>query len=207
MRSYTMILCVPLLAIGCGREPAATTESEPELEVKQSPTLQSYINDLQAGDERARLTAALGLGVMGRQAKPAIPAMIVALRDTNKYVRTLIAWSLVYVDPMGEEVLAPLCTATWDSEFLVRQKAAEALGKIGPPAYPAVPELIRLLKDPFPTVRGASAQAQGQIGKGALEARPYLEAVAEDDIDDKVRQAAGDAVKWIDLAVKQSDVK
>ncbi len=90
---------------------------------------------------------------------------------------------------------------------MVRQTASQALGKIGPPARPAVPELIRLLKDPFPAVRTAAAVALGQIGTGALEARPYLEAVAEDDIDATVRVAADNAVKWIDLAVKEANIK
>ncbi len=101
MRGYSIFLCLPLLAIGCGKDTSTAQEAEFEPEVPKKPTVQSYINALQAGDVGARLTAAVGLGEMGRDAKPALPAMIVALRDTNKNVRTLIALSLTYVDPKG----------------------------------------------------------------------------------------------------------
>jgi HEAT repeat protein len=193
MRVNHLILILALLPAGCSKPPPPSAQAE----TSEKPTLQSWINDLRAGDDSARLTSAIGLGVMGREAKPAVPAMVVALRDTNKYIRAQVAWSLVHIDAKGEEILAPLSQATWDMEPMVRQKVAESLGKIGPPAHTAVPELIRLLKDPYPAVRLSACISLGQIGPGADAAQPYLLSVAESDVDDQVQQAATEALKWI----------
>jgi CubicO group peptidase (beta-lactamase class C family) len=64
-----------------------------------------------------------------------------------------------------------LIRALADSDEVVRENAAEALGRWGPAAEPAIPDLIMLLSDKDPFVCGKAADALSRIGKGSV---PHL---------------------------------
>jgi HEAT repeat protein len=194
MRKLTVVVTLLAALTGCGQpsSPSGTDDSSVR-------TVKDWIHDLQNENHMTRLQAAIALGEMGRTAKPAVEALSqTLLNDSNRLVRAQAAWSLVYVDPKGEEALQALGSATRDPDPAVRIKVVEALGKLGPPAEPAVDELIRLLKDRTPEIRIASAQALASIGPKAERAKMYLVQVAEFDGDSKVQAAASEAVKWID---------
>ncbi|HEX7574009.1 MAG TPA: serine hydrolase [Bacteroidota bacterium] len=61
-----------------------------------------------------------------------------------------------------------LIRALADSDAVVREHAAEALGRCGPGAEPAIPHLILLLSDRDPFVNGTAADALSRIGKGSV---------------------------------------
>jgi CubicO group peptidase (beta-lactamase class C family) len=61
-----------------------------------------------------------------------------------------------------------LIRALADSDAIVRENAAEALGSWGPAAEPAIPALVMLLSDNDPFVSGKAADALSRIGKGSV---------------------------------------
>jgi HEAT repeat protein len=79
-----------------------------------------------------RRLAALALGDIGPEARPAVHALVEALRDGSKGVRRRAAVALAEV---GNAAAAPaLREALGDATEGVRRAAAGALEVIGPPA-------------------------------------------------------------------------
>ena len=68
---------------------------------------------------------------------------------------------------IGEPAVEPLIKALGDSDYRVREGAAEALGTIGDGR--AVEPLIRALNDANGDVREGAAGALGKIGEPAVE--------------------------------------
>ena len=92
--------------------------------------------------------------------KTAVPALIKALKDSDKDVRKAAAEAL---GKIGDKSAVPaLIKALKDGYWQVRTAAAAALGKIGDKS--AVPALIEALKDKDSDVRTAAAEALGTIG-------------------------------------------
>ena len=83
-----------------------------------------------------------------RIGRPAVPALIEALSDTDPYVRVLAARSLAYIGQDAEPAVPALIAALEDPNEAVRQTAARALGQIGPEAADAVPALIERMRAP-----------------------------------------------------------
>jgi len=90
----------------------------------------------------------------------------------------------------------PALIACLQSETIVRQNAALALGAIGPDAKEAVPALTKLLQDPEWTVRRHAALALGEIGPAAQESMPALSKLKQDH-QSLVRKAAEEAIRRI----------
>lgn len=199
MRRFAIAFGFSVLLVGCSHSDSSPARSASYDEPIDPAKLQEWINDLHSEDDGTRLTAVFGLGVIGPPAKGAIPAMIPLLKDQNLLVRSQAAWSLVYLDPQGDEILVHLSLATRDEHAEVRLRAAEALAKLGPRASPSVDELIRLLQDDEPAIRRTAARALGAIGPPAFRARAILVAIAQDENEDPTVQAmARDSIKWID---------
>jgi HEAT repeat protein len=57
------------------------------------------IHQLKDHDESVRLHAAAALGLMGRKAHAAIPALTDALRDSDRFVRKMAASALEVIVP------------------------------------------------------------------------------------------------------------
>ena len=86
------------------------------------------------------------------------------------------------LEQIGDPQAVPLLIqALGDSDWLVRNAAAEALGRIGDPQ--AIPALMQALGDSEWGVREAAVEALGQIG--TPQAIPAL------------MQALGDSEKWM----------
>lgn len=89
--------------------------------------------------------------------------------------------------------VSALCSATGDSDSLVRQTALAALGRIGPDADSAAPDVIRALMSGPTDERLTAAYALGRFRAGAKETVPPL-IEALNDPDAEVRQAAARAI-------------
>lgn len=172
----------------------------------------AVMRDARAGWRRA--TAAFRLGDIGPAS--AAPALIAALRDSDRDVRvaaarslgrlraaeaaqellaaaadgrvppTLVGWSLLQIGTPVLPRLTPLLTA--DSEF-ARRGVVQLVGLLGGPAEaPAVQER---LSDSSPAVRAHAARALGRIG--GRRDLPALRAAAWDRVPG-VRAAAAEAL-------------
>lgn len=106
----------------------------------------------------ARRNAAWALGAM--DSSEAVPALIVALKDTDAGVREQVAWALGAIG--DRRAVDGLIAALVDSGAGVRRQAAWALGAIGDKR--AVTGLVNCLKDSDAAVRKQAAWALGAIG-------------------------------------------
>lgn len=111
-----------------------------------------------------------------------------ALRDENESIR-LIATDIFRELRYRPAVLSLIHALQFDSSFVVRWRAADALGKIGDPL--AMEPLIRALNDENPNVRGYAALALGRFGINApvIPLIPILR-----DTDYRVRDCAAEAL-------------
>jgi HEAT repeat protein len=110
-------------------------------------TLDAMIANLSDRDFRVRLSAVDVLETLGDSAAPAIPALVKALRDTNKFVRWGSARTLGRLAPRSaDEVVPGLMALLNDREdHSVRITAAYALEEYGPSAKGAVRHLARVI--------------------------------------------------------------
>jgi len=119
--------------------------------------------------------------------RPAIPALLRALKDRDSHVRRAAASALGRIsDPQAVPVLLQ---ALEDRDSGVRYATAGALGEIGSPQ--AVPALLWALEDSDSDVRWAVADSLAEIG--GPQAVPALLRALEDS-DSDVRQAAAGAL-------------
>src|SRR5262249_54326565 len=127
-------------------------------------------------DRRVRWFAAEALGLIGREAKAAVPALVEAFRSPE----------VVTADQgANEESIrnAP-----------IRLIAAFALGKLGPAARAAIPDLTAALSGPDSRVRGAAARALGLMESDAREAVPHLIRLAARGVAGDVNESAKQAL-------------
>lgn len=119
-------------------------------------------------DDPRRWKAAMALGRLGSAAKPAVAALVNALKDSFQWEE----WDFrhAFVDALG--AIGP--GAAWAVPNLIEAlnradlvaPAAEALGKIGPAAYRAIPRLesfLGVVDDRFGDVGQVAAEALSQI--------------------------------------------
>jgi HEAT repeat protein len=129
------------------------------------------IRALQGADRKkgavARRGVAMALGLIGPEAKNAIPALVEALSDADPLVRGEAAVALSRIDPTADGVVAALSRALADSDYGVRNNVAKALGRCGPAAKPALAALKKTLRDQKKEVRWAAFEATARIGPQA----------------------------------------
>jgi len=161
-------------------------------------TLIGLLKDDTAVSVRAAAAQALGTlwmrGVV--EARNAIPNLIDALNDKESRVREESVKALMLIgtdrkDLVVEQLIALLGDRTKGNEL----EAAMALGVLGDPK--AVPALIATLDHSHPATRLYVVNALGKIGQEAKDALPKLEAIAKEDKDEGVRQAAERAINKI----------
>jgi HEAT repeat protein len=202
-RSIIGLIC---LLTGCGRNPV--------------DELSQQLSDR---DVQVRRHAAATLVEIGTTAKPAIAALSGALVDQDREVRRLASRALGQLGPEAKSSLTALCQSLHDDEMSVRIAAAFAIqelepeeqthttvlieamktgeggtivavGKYGDKAVWAVPTLVSLLKDRRAGIRRIAADALGQIGPAAGAAEDALRQAIKKDADDRVRDAAQEAL-------------
>lgn len=117
----------------------------------------AHLRELVAdGDDVMRHRAIVALGHFGPKAAGTIPALQLALKDRNGYVRQAAAASLARI---GVEAVPALALGLSDKDYDVRKHVAIALGVVGPPAQSALAAL-----------RTASQDADEEVAAAALDA-------------------------------------
>ncbi len=117
MRARTpLVLLLGLLACGCGKKKSTAEliadlngpqERDRLIAVRLLPqhkadadqVIPALIGALKKGETDVRLSAAIGLGSFGEQAKDAIPALQAAQRDRDARIREAAAVALSRIDP------------------------------------------------------------------------------------------------------------
>jgi HEAT repeat protein len=75
---------------------AVESEHDPNKAIR---AVEELAKSLRTGNAKGRYMAAAALGFYGRNAKPAVPALLDALKDRDKLVRETAAQSLKHIDP------------------------------------------------------------------------------------------------------------
>ncbi len=137
----------------------------------QATEVEKCIRNLQNYEfPHTRAYAAKVLGQMGPAARPAVPALLEALRDEDGQVSRAAAEALGKIRP-GPDAIPGLMACLKNPRPFTRMQAAESLGCIGPPAQEAVPALKEALEDKDVLMRLTTAEALYKITGSA---QPYL---------------------------------
>ena len=143
------------------------------------PALTAALSD---PHQPVRWNAARALGLMGPQARPAVPALAKAakLADWSGAAQVKAAWALGRIGPAAADALPTLVEVlSRDPQAIVRCEVARTLGAIGPEARAALPALQAALADENGFVRVAAAVALWQVGQDARGV-PVLVAALKD---------------------------
>jgi hypothetical protein len=145
-------------------------------------TIQILIDNLKDADYRVRLAAVDTLEAFGNRSAAAIPSLVGALRDSNKFVRWSAARTLGKLHPReAEEVVPGLMRLLVDREDPgVRLAAAYALEQYGEHAKAAVPYLARVINRGNKEYIIAILHAIQGIGTDAAPALPNVAWVLSD---------------------------
>ncbi len=133
-------------------ESVRTSAEHALLQVGPQPATEvcGLIDSLQDKIELVRFHAAVALGNLAGDARPAVPALIhAALWDEDAAVRVEAAMALWKIDHKGPLVLHVLIKALDDVNELICWIAAERLGQLGSAARQAVPALRQALQRDF----------------------------------------------------------
>ncbi|HEY1190027.1 MAG TPA: HEAT repeat domain-containing protein, partial [Gemmata sp.] len=117
---------------------------------------------------------------MGVGAKPALPALLSVIEDTNfpLQLRLNVVAALVVVDPSSPEVTAGLVKATQNAETAIRAAAATAMSQLNPLSAGALSTLMKMAKgDSRNGARVAALRALAVAGTKAKPVRAELEAM------------------------------
>jgi HEAT repeat protein len=173
--------------------------------VHQGKKLSEWIKQLQDDkDAEARGEAAHQIGVMGKTAKAAVPALAKALKDKDDDVRDWACYALANIGPDAKEALPALEDVLLNDKVKhVRRESAVAIGSLHDAGKAAVPSLRKTLKDPDPWMRHFSAVALGAIGEGAKDAVPDLVKAFGDD-EYVVQKSSVEAVGEIGPSAKEA---
>jgi len=146
----------------------------------------------QSADAEVRWTAAELLGKLGSAARPAAPALIAALEDSDQHVRSVSATSLSTIEAPAADAVGPLAKLL-DREATV--PTLRALSVFGPDAAPALPKLLAILNDQSidPEIRWNAARTIGKMHVAAAAAIPDLIVTLEDPAD-RLREHSAEAL-------------
>src|SRR5262249_49237401 len=126
---------------------------------------------LEARSSLNRALVADRLGDLGARARPALPALRLALGDRDGPVRRDVARAILKIDPEAHADALPAVAGLLESpDNLLRGSVAGQLGRLGARARPAVPALLRRLADPDEFVRKDARVALQKIDPAALSA-------------------------------------
>ncbi len=146
-------------------------------------------------DSNVRTYATFALAEMPTASTSAMPALIEALDDSNKFVRLGAADAIADIDPGQAAVALPLLVQLLsDSEPSVRYNAAISIGKFGPHAESATASLLNALDDAEAVVRAMVVSALGSVGKPPETIVPALIREIERERSNRYRWRAVNAL-------------
>jgi|SRR5215471_7668026 len=148
---------------------------ESEAQGSIDPIVAEHIKGLHSPNPRERRNSALALGNMAaggkferEQVKPAVPALIRALKDKDEDVREFAAFALGNIRADPAISVPALIEGLKDQYYSVRERSASVLRAFGPEAQPAVPALLKALTDQNSSVREEAAKAVGEIAPAQI---------------------------------------
>jgi HEAT repeat protein len=164
------------------------------------PGLQFLARGLKDPNPRIRLATVEFLETLGDGAVSAVPALLEALEDCDRFVRWAAARTFGRMDldelgPRRERIIVPaIARLLFDPDVDVCKTAAGTLQRFGPQAAAAVPSLARVTAQGDPEVRVAAMQALGALNpEDAVRAvRALLNALRNADAD--VRRTAAETL-------------
>ena len=133
--------------------------------------LPGLVRLLSHDDKYVRRHAAWGLGRLGPLARPALPDLCRALRDSDPRTGSAAAQAIGNMGADGADGVAALAEAMRGTNIVLCRLAAKALSQVG---SPALATLIAHLQHTDPFVRGESALGLGWMGATARLAVPFL---------------------------------
>jgi hypothetical protein len=107
---------------------------------------------------KLREAAAMTLGSLGAQARPAIPALQSAVKDSTPHVRLQAAYALWEIDHAFAAQVVPLLMELHNDPHNFKYDTTLYLGRIGVDARVAIPLIRETLNDPNPNI-AANAKA------------------------------------------------
>jgi HEAT repeat protein len=138
---------------------------------------------LREKDHNTRRFAAIGLGRMGHDAAPAVPALMEMVKDEaeHAFVRQSGIEALEKIGPAGRAAKSVLMEVgrshKGSAEYWeLRSQAIVTLARLDPQDKDLLPFLAGLLEDPQVLVAMKAAEALGELGAGARPAVPALAA-------------------------------
>jgi HEAT repeat protein len=185
-----------------GKEGGATSALQPVVYHPDTPTaadpmaaglqgtIQALVVGLEDRDVTVRRATLDALEALGPAAALALPALIKALDDPDRFVRWTAARTLGKISPAGADRAVPaLARLLKDSDLDLRLTATAALERYGSAAASVVPLLIESLAAPDAEERVASLRVLAGIGPAAKTAVVPITALLRDP-DERVRRAA-----------------
>jgi HEAT repeat protein len=123
-------------------------------EERYAPAVPFLAHLVEEADPGTRYLAAQALAKIADEAEAAIPALLIALRADDMYLRMAITGALIKI---GNPAVPGLIKALFDKNNAVRRASAKALGKIGNKR--AIKPLEVAVKDRDPKVRKMCQEA------------------------------------------------
>jgi HEAT repeat protein len=175
------------------RRNAATSLRTADRAVQQK-ALSAMIDRLaKEKDGQVRLAVFDALTALGRDAAPAVPALVQTLRTDSggggeealhQDYRSALALAAI-----GKPAVLELRSLLKEKKVSVRAEAAMALGRIGNEAEAAIPDLAGLLGDKNERIGREASLALGRIGMAA--SGPLISAAAHKDASVRANAVAG----------------
>jgi HEAT repeat protein len=192
MRSRISAAVRKMLALGWLALLAATAQA-------QQDDIARQIEQLNRGDEPARIAAIDALAQQGAAAKDATPALAALLADPSAAVRAHAAHALLQIGPEARSAAPALAKAISDSDDDVQRMAIAALEQIKPDPAVVVEALGKALQDNDPAVRVEALAALTEYSESAVKvlsqalgdpAVRYWAALALGELGPKAKDAA-----------------
>ena len=111
------------------------------------------LTELQSRDARLRRSAVAAIACLGEEAHDAIPKLLAAAKDNNKWVRYEVCFALGAVGATGVRVAKLLRAMTREKDWHLRQAAVETISNLGIADRATTTALVRTLHDSSPNVR------------------------------------------------------
>jgi HEAT repeat protein len=203
-----LVVVIGMVSVGCStdaEQPSASPpgRSRPQLAAELPESVASIAEGLTSKVPADRAYAAMELGRLGAEARPAVPLLVECLGDGDWLVRRQAAEAL---GPIGDPVaIEPLIVVVEDrdGEWGVRTAAARSLGLLGDSR--AVGPLMSVLNDMNAHVRHMAVIALGRIG--TPEAVEALTVAARSDSDGATRFSAAEALRMAKEVPATGDVQ
>jgi HEAT repeat protein len=170
------------------QDSASGEAPEKQVPIYEGKPLSHWIAALKEKRQVTRHRAVQTLGAIG---KPAVPALIEALKDKDPWIRGGAIGALLSIGPSAEAAVPALIRVLAEDSDPLRRAAALALGQIGPGAQEAVPELVKAMRGGKLLLSQYAAVALGKIGPGAKAAVPALREALKGSDPSLAADAAG----------------